>query len=388
MSLNSITRKIENKTITNEFIKLYYYYIINTQYDIESYNLFLFKNYIENENPEKNYAIKDNCLYKNEVKLLDNIDNYIIKDVCEHFNLFDVNSSKDILLSSSSEFYNIKGKLINIQFNKKDGDKFWEEFLISPVLEKLQYKLFKTKQSIFKEDKIIKLFQFPNFNQDFTALSHKDLFVMYFSPRKLTNEIPELINTKMEKMVSRAFNKVDIQHEWGHTSSAFLFFGSKVEYFDTPEREFKLFKKHKLRKKEILKEGGETVEKLLYGRVIKKLYAKEAIYILNSDNYKKSLEEFSSDFIALESISLSKVFEEAIKNKDIDIFVKEAFEEFNQKGYEYQNNLEYITFKAKTKYKENINYETFIFKRKPNHHSKFSGCAKFNSKRIKSIKNK
>ena len=86
-------------------------------------------------------------------------------------------------------YYSLKGLLNNTPFKKEDGDKFWEEFLSSKILDDL-VKILYRKENVFNQKCIIDLFKehsyyFPNYNTSFIALSHKELFNMYFPPSKV-----------------------------------------------------------------------------------------------------------------------------------------------------------------------------------------------------------
>jgi hypothetical protein len=48
------------------------------------------------------------------------------------------------------------------------------------------------------------------------------------------------------------------------------------------------------------REGGNNMEKILFGRVLNNLTLKQSLYILNERNYNKSLEQFRQDFLDLE----------------------------------------------------------------------------------------
>ena len=362
--------KILNGIIKNKLIKQFYYYIVNTQYDIDLNYLNKLKNYDENENTclKSDYYIKNNILFKGEYKLITNIDNYSLKTL-----ISDIDKIKDIkdykkILRFEKIYYNIKGILLNSEFNHEEGNRIWKEFLSSHVLEELQSKLFLNKNNIFKNDKMISFYQnhsfyFPNWNDDFFALSYKDIFSMYFSPRKLMENYPVSSNSKILKMVLKAFAKVDIQHAWGHTCSSFLFFALKTDYFDIPEIKIKLYKG------EDLQEDGNTVEESLYGRIIYELNVKEAIYILNSENYKKTLDNFLSDFMKLKSKSVKEVFAEALNNEDIDQCVKDAFREYTKGDKNFRKNIRLFLFKTKEAGIKNLVYETakFYCHRRNNH---------------------
>ena len=47
------------------------------------------------------------------------------------------------------------------------------------------------------------------------------------------------------------------------------------------------------------REGGNNMERILFGRVLNTITLKQALYILNENNYQKSLNEFRSDFLKL-----------------------------------------------------------------------------------------
>ena len=380
--ISNLTSKIKNHQINNELVKRLYYYIMNTQYDFDEKILKLLIHY--NEKEELNflanfgYFIKDNKLYdindKNKI-VLENADDYLIDQLIKDDILKKKNKSKII-----KKYYSLKGLLKNLPFKKDDGDKFWDEFLSSNILNDIVKELYK-KENIFNQQNIKILFKensfyFPNFNESFLALSHKELFNMYFPPCKIDPPVNDLKNSHIIIMIEKAVDKIEVQHEWGHTSSSFLFFISKIKYFETPKRKIKSEKKIENNKKKIISEGGKALECLLYGRVIKELNAKEAIFILNSDNYNLSLSEFQQKFMDLENQKLSDVFAEAIKNPNTNEIVKEAFKEYEKKEEYFKNNLEDFSFKAKPKKRAHIDLEKIIFEIGKNNHIKHSSFIK------------
>ena len=63
---------------------------------------------------------------------------------------------------------------------------------------------------------------------------------------------------------------------------------------------------------------------------------KEAIFILNSNNYKLSLKDFYRKFINLKKSSLEDIFNDAIKNNpNMDKSVIMAFGEYKKKKNPY-----------------------------------------------------
>ena len=280
---------------------------------------------------------------------------------------------KDELIN---DYYSIKGILNNSSFTKKDGDKFWEEFLSSNILNDLVKNLF-NEENIFNKKPVIDLFKehsyyFPNYNTIFISLTHKELFNMYFPPSDVI--FPEIClkDCYIIKMINKAVNKIKIQYEWGHVSSSYLFMNYEIKYFTTPERNVKF--KEKSESKDNVKtisEGGKAVEYLLYKRVINDLNAKEAIFILNSQNYELSLANFTKKFIQLKNYKLADIFKEAMKNPNIDEIIKKAFIEYNQKGKGFKSNIENYSFKVKGIGKNSVDYEKIRFKIGNNYHHRY-----------------
>ena len=163
---------------------------MDSQYNFEQKYLDLVID-MDDENIEEllknnNLEIKNNNLYKKneyDAIILVNVDDYLIKDLIKKQILF--NNNKTIHIK---QYYSIKGLLKHLDFKKEEGDRYWEEFLKSNVLDDLVKSLYK-KENIFNQEKIIDLFKehsyyFPNYNTSFAALSHKELFMIYFPPTK------------------------------------------------------------------------------------------------------------------------------------------------------------------------------------------------------------
>ena len=186
---------------------------------------------------------------------------------------------------------------------------------------------------------------------------------MYFPSRKnlpLDLEITKILS--LLDLLNKALNKIDIQHEWGHISSSFLFFNSHINYFDTPERKVKITLNNS--QKEIkFKDGGYLIEYLLYGRKIYELNIKEAIYILDNNNYNKSLKDFCKDFKNLENIELNEVFNNLLeRNNNIDKIIKIAYEEYRKLDNNHKINLNYYSFRVKYRKDKHINVENLVYK--------------------------
>lgn len=376
--ITPLTEKIKNGEINDNLIKIFYYYIMNTQYYVDNKYLLPLKKTF-NFSELNDYIIKNNNLYKknnqNEI-LLEHVDEYLIDEVINNNIIFSENKNDDL-----KNFYSLKGLLKNLPFRKEEGDKFWEEFLSSQVLKDIVKSLFK-RENIFNKKEIIDLFKersyyFPNFNTNFLALSHKEIFYMYFPPTEVRYPNDASKDSDILDMINRAANKIKIQHEWGHTSSSYLFFTQKIKYFTTPERKIKFQEKTESKNTvKFIKEGGTSVEILLYGRVIEDLNAKEAIFILNNKNYNLSLNDFRDKFIELEKKKLDDVFEEALTNTEIDDYIKKAYEEYKGKDKIFKYNVEGYSLKIKANKKTFINFENIKFKLGKNYHQKHSDFIK------------
>ena len=107
-----------------------------------------------------------------------------------------------------------------------------------------------------------------------------------------------------------------IFHEYGHTFSAILsYVGNSESLEDTP------------RKKNFnINEGGYYVEMALFGSILKTLTYYEALYILNIDNYNKTLEEFRAGF-------------QSIKKEHLNIKGPFKYLENIQEREKYKNNI-------------------------------------------------
>ena len=362
VQLSPLTEKIKNNKINNILTKRIYYYIMNTQYYFDNSFLELLIDEAENDSnilENNDYIIKNNNLYKKTDEntiVLKNVDNYLINKIIKK-NIM-LQNTKDVLIN---KYYSIKGILNNSSFRREDGDIFWDEFLSSNILNDLVKHLY-NKENIFNKKVVIDLFKessfyFPNYNTSFVALTHKELFNMYFPPSDIPFPTISLKNCYTFRMINKAVNKIKIQHEWGHGSSAFLFMNFQIKYFTTPKRNFILKENSETNdKNKIIYEGGKAVEFLLYKRIINRLNAKEAIFILNGKNYELTLENFQKKFINLKNLKLIDVFEEAIKNPNIDELVIKSYNKYKEKGINFVD-LEKISFRIEIYYPHKYAYK-------------------------------
>ena len=357
--MQPLTNKIKNNDFDDDLKKILYYYIMNTQYNFEStfLNVLIYEDF-ENKTllPEynKEFSLKNNKLYyKNEI-ILDNADNYLINKMIK----------SEIIFKENYDFFNfyysIKGIINNSLFTKEDGDKYWEEFLSSKVLDDIVQNLYKT-ENIFNQKTIKDLFKghsyyFPNYNKSFKVLNHKELFMMYFPPSQMENLNFEYKYTYTINIINKVVNKIKIINEWENISSSPLFFNLKN------------------------KECEKNVEFLMFGRIIEDLNIKEAIFILNSNNYNLSLNEFRSVFMNLKNKKLEDIFKAELNNSNIDDSIFKAYEEYKEKGEKFQLALENYSFNIKRNKNGFINLDKIRFKIGKNDHNKIKPFKEYKKK--------
>ena len=116
----------------------------------------------------------------------------------------------------------------------------------------------------------------------------------------------------------------------------------------------------------------------MFGRIIEDLNIKEAIFILNSNNYNLSLNEFLSEFINLKNQKLEDIFKIGLNNPNIDDNVIKVYEEYKEKGEKFQLALENYSFNIKENKNLFINLDKIRFKIGKNDHNKIKPFKKYN----------
>ena len=92
------------------------------------------------------------------------------------------------------------------------------------------------------------------------------------------------------------------------------------------------------------REGGVNMENLLFGQVLNKLTVKQALYILNEDNYNKSINQFRNDFIELKGCECKDIFKDYYEiNKNLNISNDYTVIRFKSN----QHNIPYISISLK-----------------------------------------
>jgi hypothetical protein len=377
--IKKFTQIIKNNEIDNNNIKFYYYFIIcegaklnhNILNAILNFNIkSLEERKDEFKNIELSYdKLKDIAIFKlnNKIFKVENTEDYVINEK----SILSIFSKEKKQLSKSLKYY-----LKNLEFSREKGNKFWEIFLKSQVVEDIISFYYRNIPSnIFKDKNVIKLFKdnsfyFPINIEDNLALCQKEVFKIYFGPKKENLGLFERKEKgKLWKIIDEAFYKIRIIHEWFHACQAYLFFCIKEnEIFDSPKRIIKI------NEEEIENnEGGETIEILLFGRVIYQLKFYEALYILDDKNYNKSVEDFRKGFLELEG--------EKKNSNEIETFLNNND---NSQNFIIDGIKQYNDLIQKKKIKKDDNYKIskdlnnssdirnyyFSFKINTNHHYK------------------
>ena len=113
-------------------------------------------------------------------------------------------------------------------------------------------------------------------------------------------------------------------HEANHNFHNYIFFSKNGEISLKTPRKILISER----------EGGNNMEKILFGKVLNNLNLKQALYILNENNYNKSLYQFQTDFLLL---------------KENDCKCEGIFGEYSKIDLkEDEGILDYITIRFKT----------------------------------------
>ena len=96
------------------------------------------------------------------------------------------------------------------------------------------------------------------------------------------------------------------------------------------------------------REGGNNMERILFGRILNDLTLKQSLYILNEKNYEKSLNEFRKEFFELkeENYKCNGIFKEYMSMK-FNIKELSDYMVINFKSNKYKIHSSYISIKLK-----------------------------------------
>ena len=193
--------------------------------------------------------------------------------------------------------------------------------------------------TIFNSKAIISIFKNLFVNQDYSLLDKNELKILieniiYFTfeadfkgmTSRTTMKIYEygplipLENKDVSKLISLAFLININEHEiLGHYNIGYqIYKGKDKKIIKSPKIEKQLASDY-AKDNECI-ESGENIEIQLYGRVIEYLTLKEALFIMNPDNYNEDSEQFRTNFMNCnqKEIKIDKKFSDFLKKFGID----------------------------------------------------------------------
>ena len=274
--------------------------------------------------------IKNSMFFKEEITIKD-IDNYafipLVEELSKSQNNFEIDWSKNKWIKPM----NHKGCLF-VCLKRNIWEKLLIDILNSNAYKEARDKLSKTYQINFfslKElvTKIIDNICFISYQTSFFSITRKNTLKIYekglfckhikksiallkfyaFIIIVNINEIGDHINFKLKYY----YNSKDFQQS------------TNIKNIKDIEDIFT--KVGKLRENE----SGETIEILLFGKVLNLLTVKESLYVLNLDNYSQSLENFKNNFQQCEKKSIKNLLSnDSLKSllKNLDIIPEEITE--------------------------------------------------------------
>ena len=308
---------------------------------------------------------------KNEYKL----NNIIIKKVeMEKYNLKNIkwyinnNYPKNFKIYELYKFNYLKN-YYSMQFDEDKLEKFFSRILISKVFQET-FKFFYGNEikypflddNIKGGEKASKFFKkyikfIPLKCLTTSAITEKFSMESYvFLNSELISSIFNENSTVEEKTISKALLNgsfvVIIDHELNHNFHNYYYMtqNGKESIKTTRKKEF------------AEREGGDNIERVLFGRVMNELTLRQALYILNEKNYSKSLNQFREEFLALtkEDCECQGIFEEYSKLK----FNIEELSDYMVIRFKAESlNVKYIKIKIKDDVLGFPNYDdnTYMF---------------------------
>ena len=318
---------------------------------ITDYNL----NLIDNKDIDVNVnELKKLGFQYNKIEDIYENNDIIIKNDENEIKLYNLKNLK-LFINSQNE-YNFKqhelykfDELKKYYSNKFDEEKvriFISKILASNVMEEAFSFFYGEDIKYPFEDKIInnkekKALEFVNNYIEFIPLKNEetsavtDKFSMqtyiFVNQDLVTSNVDDI---ETEYSIDKEFvNKVLVNgaivsindHELNHNFHNYYYFSKNGnEPLKTP------------RKKEMdERESGNNMERVLFGRLINQLTLKQVFYILNEDNYKKSLNQFRAEFMEL---------------KDEDCKCEGIFKEYSIITFDEQDISDYISINFKINY--------------------------------------
>jgi hypothetical protein len=215
-----------------------------------------------------------------------------------------------------------------------------------------------TQIDIFKVEDIISEVidnvKFFIYNTTFLGNTNKETNTIY----EYGNYNIEIENKSVALLIFYGFHIIINIHEiGGHLNVRYQYYISLNDKFDSPEIRKELEDLYTSYAVQRNKESGETIEIALFGKVKYELTIKEALFILNKENYTLEPDEFKKRFLNCNN----NTFEELIKEdlKEFLLKLEINFEELNE------NDKTYYVYPLKRKVNQPKSYNAVHKQRHP-----------------------
>ena len=271
--IKEITEKTNFKLITIDGKE----YLKNNELEFDNFEFLCKDNFIINYNNNNNIIINKEELYSFEYLLNNSLSNDSLSKIKSFL--------KEILKS------NVFEELFKLLYYDKYKDFFKDDDFVNEFIEKyFKFVPYKSSSKCGMTDRFS--------SKSYIFLEEKEI-----SKNITKKEIQDILKTGRIIVITI--------HEINHNVYSYIrhFFNYLNLPFESPRK----------RKVYEVREGGFYIELILFGKIINEITLAEIYYILNLDNYKKSLTEFQKGFMNLknENLKINGIFSEF--NKIIDI---------------------------------------------------------------------
>jgi hypothetical protein len=228
--------------------------------------------------------------------------------------------------------------------------------LSSKAVQEAAESLFESSYITFLNDQqflsdILDNINFFNYKTDFASCSNKNSLKIYEYGLYF-----HLNNKCLSLLLFYAFNNISNVHEISGHINIFIqnLYNTDNNSFESPKIEGNMINLYSQYAKKRGKESGETIEILLFGKMIQELTIKEALFILEPLNYKKGKEDFKKRFKKCNNYEIKDI----VSKDTVEIFLKPLGINIhslphNQTSYPNEDNL--IKIREDTTFKRGLN---------------------------------
>lgn len=314
----------EDKSMFEDYIN----FLATYKFDNRNYNTFWEETFISLTLEEKNeilktdlYDIKCELFEKgNKLKIYDDNNSFTIDT--NKYNL--KNFIHDASETEIKKFYWYLNKYMKPNFYKEklfvcQTKKYWKKLLIdifqSEAYKEVRNSLFEQRQvDFFLVDDIIKdiidNIKFFIYNTTFLGYTNNYTNSIY----EYGNVNLEIENESVALLIFYGFHIIINIHEiGGHLNVRYQYYISLNDAFHLPDIKEDLRELYTNSAKARNKESGETIEIELFGEVKQSLKIKEALFVLNKDNYSLPSNEFKKKFLNCQNQKLNELINENLK---------------------------------------------------------------------------